>query len=773
LCLSNLRLFNLISSLPIDDLARVAQNQLMQSLTDGKKFVSVETVASKIKLIAARTQHLFPIPESSNKIDAPKVDIFSNTNSKFMWRWELVSLDFLPDKCKSTVKKARAERRKLKNHQKAVVKLIQAINDVIACIKSMSADTKKQRLVAKLSIEEEKVLKYEREEEKIRLLNDAKKQKESEKQRLAEEKRMEKESLEEAKRVEKAQKLEEKESKKKDALEGKERKKKEASTIMKEEQVKKQKSSLLSFFKSPSPNKTKPVEKSTVRAPVTSKDANTSSFDSKQFWSVLGSGNADTRPFASSLSSKAVRSKKRKVRTVNVRVFTTGVSDNPFDQQVYDQERTIPIRNRYKYLIFREDFRPAYHGTWSKKSSLITARNPVAKDTTYLDYDVDSEAEWEEGDDDQGEDCSENGNDDEEMIDDEEGDATKYNYEDGWLAEDCDIEIEGGDEDDEESKELRKRKVRFDDESTEAGRSAKFTAACVIAPLKGGIPQASMCPKLVPELIEGIDINGAEDLLSAHYCQTLVLQQICRDPFAPVARSVAKKTEPATQKPPSPGMSREDLITFAKFVHNATLKSKEIVVEELRNTHKDITSSRAQATRKLDSIATKRRLKNGGGVIWEVKNEILESLGLHELVKQAVPEDEVKKTATGKSTDGQASKSSKSAQPGATQTKATVKGSTTAKKAKKPVQLDATKANATAKGKEGKASKSKKVVSAKTTQASISTTPDKSETPALVSPKSMTASPSLKRKSPPPVSKASVNLLQSFLKKKKTSASLP
>ena len=77
--------------------------------------------------------------------------------------------------------------------------------------------------------------------------------------------------------------------------------------------------------------------------------------DSSKFWSMLGAGsNTDTEPFAT-LSVSAINSRKRRVRNVQV--------SNPFDQQVYYEERVISIRNKYKYLSFREDERPPYGTT--------------------------------------------------------------------------------------------------------------------------------------------------------------------------------------------------------------------------------------------------------------------------------------------------------------------------------------------------------------------------------------------------------------------------
>lgn len=61
----------------------------------------------------------------------------------------------------------------------------------------------------------------------------------------------------------------------------------------------------------------------------------------------------------------------------------------------------------YKYIHFREDVRPPYQGTFTRtvspRSSHQLARNPVRRGLPDVNYDYDSEAEWEEpedGDDD-------------------------------------------------------------------------------------------------------------------------------------------------------------------------------------------------------------------------------------------------------------------------------------------------------------------------------------------------------------------------------------
>ena len=49
-----------------------------------------------------------------------------------------------------------------------------------------------------------------------------------------------------------------------------------------------------------------------------------------------------------------------------------------------------------KLFQFHENYRPAYYGTWRKNSNVVNPRNPFRKDTDKLDYEVDSDEEWEE-----------------------------------------------------------------------------------------------------------------------------------------------------------------------------------------------------------------------------------------------------------------------------------------------------------------------------------------------------------------------------------------
>lgn len=115
----------------------------------------------------------------------------------------------------------------------------------------------------------------------------------------------------------------------------------------------------------------------------------------------------------------------------------------------------VPDRKRYgpmKLLQFHENYRPAYWGTWNKKSSHISPRCPFRQDKELLDYEVDSDEEWEEEE--PGESLSHSeGEDEEEGVEDDDDDDGFF-VPHGYLSDDEGAleEEEGGD--------LEKQKLR-------------------------------------------------------------------------------------------------------------------------------------------------------------------------------------------------------------------------------------------------------------------------------------------------------------------------
>ncbi|XP_038989591.1 chromatin assembly factor 1 subunit FSM-like isoform X2 [Phoenix dactylifera] len=100
-----------------------------------------------------------------------------------------------------------------------------------------------------------------------------------------------------------------------------------------------------------------------------------------------------------------------------------------------------------KLLQFDKSPRPAYYGTWHRKSSVVGPRHPFKKDPD-LEYDIDSDEEWEEED--PGEslsDCNEDN--EEELLDegslnreDEDENEDSFFVPDGYLSEDEGVRVD-------------------------------------------------------------------------------------------------------------------------------------------------------------------------------------------------------------------------------------------------------------------------------------------------------------------------------------------
>ncbi|KAG1891349.1 hypothetical protein F4604DRAFT_409243 [Suillus subluteus] len=93
-----------------------------------------------------------------------------------------------------------------------------------------------------------------------------------------------------------------------------------------------------------------------------------------------------------------------------------------------------------KVLIFHEDARPGYYGSWTKNSRIVGPRSPFARDLLARDYGYDSGEEWE----DEGAADADNVDDD----DDEEGDGEEGDSDlESWLVDDDEIEVVPDDRD--------------------------------------------------------------------------------------------------------------------------------------------------------------------------------------------------------------------------------------------------------------------------------------------------------------------------------------
>lgn len=259
---------------------------------------------------------------------------------------------------------------------------------------------KQQREEAKRKADEEKQREKEekrkQQEEKKRLADEEKRMKAEEKQKKDDEKRQKEE-----------EKLKKQEEKRKQAEE-KQRQDEERNRILEEEKRRKERTSekFTSFFK---------------KAPATP----TSSSSSTAKTSDEKAGTLAFRPFELKPNQILVPVIKDFVRDR----FEIGVFDSLFLGQYESEELYLkelksgihkPVKDgmrvrksdneivviddetkkfKVKLLQFHSNRRPAWCGTWNKRSNHVTARRPFGRDSKWFNYEVDSDDEWEEEED--------------------------------------------------------------------------------------------------------------------------------------------------------------------------------------------------------------------------------------------------------------------------------------------------------------------------------------------------------------------------------------
>lgn len=627
------------SNLPLS----VITNKAFELLKLDFGTITTEAISEKIKTYFTRENYI-----ACNANEMKTLNKFEDTTDR-MWRWEIVSPELLPDEIATMVKKSQTARKRIRSHSRAQINLLRALDDADKILMNAASSCDQcDKLMIKVKSSEESLLKFERAAEKARLLEDAKAAKERErilknlereKERLLKEKEAAARKEEEMRtKLENQKRREDEKQKKKVQLIEKKRKEEECKVAA----LEKNKSRMLHFFVAKK-------GKDEASEPRVTPNVQKSSDEAVRFWALINSSETHSTPLFKHLSSGAIASRKRRTKMVSVSIYVTTVPDDPFScQQPYAEQRTVEFPNKYKFLSFHEDHRPAYHGTWSKRSRIVKGNTPFAQDNAMLNYDDDSEAEWEEGDDEFGEDLQdEDADGEEENIDPIEGDTRNYNFEDGWMAADDEIVYEN-EEFHDETKLLRKKIKAGDTQLSEE----------IVAPLQGGPVVDLIKLQTEVEIKNYIFVNDEKqsdplavlhlDLMAAE-AEILSDDDVFMDAFPPNLMDETFVGDPSTigtsatgAKPISQEMSIEDMKVFAEFVHHAAFASKDRLVEDLRMTHPSLTSSRAQATRKLDSVALKKK-NPCGGVIWEVKRTVLEELGLEKQLAMTIPEPEVKK----------------------------------------------------------------------------------------------------------------------------------
>lgn len=276
-------------------------------------------------------------------------------------------------------------------------------------------ESEKKRKQKQLEREEREKKKQEEKEEKMRLKQEKEEQKKKEKEERKKE-REEKELQKKKEREEKEQKRKEKEEK-----EEQKRKEKEQERLKKqqeideknkekqklEEQKQKAAAAFVSFFV---PLKTEtedkrpttrtafmPFEvKSDMKLAPSSRNQLTQT-EMDNLTVAIEKQDASTQTYLSEL--KSGRKPRRSEKTwpyIDTSDYVIMVEEgSTLGESVYEQKPKVE-KMRAKFLKFHENRRPAYYGTWRKKSQTITPRRPLVADKTHFDYEIDSDDDWEE-----------------------------------------------------------------------------------------------------------------------------------------------------------------------------------------------------------------------------------------------------------------------------------------------------------------------------------------------------------------------------------------
>uniref|UniRef100_A0A8C3WWF8 Chromatin assembly factor 1 subunit A n=1 Tax=Catagonus wagneri TaxID=51154 RepID=A0A8C3WWF8_9CETA len=304
----------------------------------------------------------------------------------------------------------------------------------------------KERLGKQLKLRAEKEEKEKLREEAKRAKEEAKKKKEEEKE-LKERERREKREKDEKEKAEKQRLKEERRKERQEALEAKleEKRKKEEEKRLKEEEkrIKAEKAEITRFFQKPkTPQAPKTLAGSCGKfAPFEIKEHMVLAprfrtiFDQDlcdQLDQLLQQQSGEFSFLKDLKGRQPLRSGPTVVSNRN-----TNLSNS--DVVIVESGKVdgVPERRKFgrmKLLQFSENHRPAYWGTWNKKTTVIHPRDPWAQDRNLLDYEVDSDEEWEEEE--PGESLSHSEGDDDDDVGEDEDEDDGFFVPHGYLSED-------------------------------------------------------------------------------------------------------------------------------------------------------------------------------------------------------------------------------------------------------------------------------------------------------------------------------------------------
>ncbi|DAZ96585.1 TPA: hypothetical protein N0F65_011809 [Lagenidium giganteum] len=334
----------------------------------------------EVKMLAQRVNY---------GVKPPKANPYEDTSADALWTWEVGLVDkYFNEESQKLIKRMRKHRRRVGQQLKSLARVVQLLQQTpIDETKVSAEEAKVSRFVMTVESEVQKARERERREvEKAQALEDKKRLEEEKQQAKLEEKRRKDKELEEEKL-----------------------------------QASKRRKSLVSYFRSidasstetdaMAPTQTKEEVAASERSELMSR------MDREVAFLVSSVGKEPTSPGKRTLGFQALFPSLA-TRTKSLVSGSTGSWSG--------RRRRDPKLGIMKFLQFHENYRPAYYGTFSKRSTIFRrGRRPFAQYSEF-DYSVDSDDEWEEEE--PGESLSDADSDN----DDSDDDALDYG--DKWLA---------------------------------------------------------------------------------------------------------------------------------------------------------------------------------------------------------------------------------------------------------------------------------------------------------------------------------------------------
>eukprot|EP00178_Gracilaria_changii_P016465 TRINITY_DN4724_c0_g1_i1.p1 TRINITY_DN4724_c0_g1~~TRINITY_DN4724_c0_g1_i1.p1 ORF type:complete len:1034 (-),score=211.32 TRINITY_DN4724_c0_g1_i1:130-3231(-) len=282
-----------------------------------------------------------------------------------------------------------------------------------------------------------------------------------------------------------------------------------------------------------------------------------------------------------------------------------------------------------KLLQFDENYRPAYYGT-SRKSAVVTGRRPFKKDSE-VDYDHDSEAEWEE---DEGEDIQDV-EDDKELAS-EEAELRKLYGSDDEDDDDFldDAEAADDDDDDDEGDEGGEQNCDGDKKGKE-GEVVDLTKDTRKEVQKARdsarVKRRKLCIGSV--VIEGVSFSGASKLDAfpvSTFGDSKAIQMF--NPFVFAASDIVsehlKAKVPSTRPAKPSNMDEKAKLDLAVVLVNDSSNRERIVSQfcERRRTRGLNVPAKSEVIRAISEMATREKRDGDVRAVWHLNDAKLERM---------------------------------------------------------------------------------------------------------------------------------------------------